>query len=131
MQQLIKKVQATENNLITSKSTNKIPFMTNGLSADAGDKLAQIALENLSYMKDAFYYQIATQDDDIHVVWYVVSGSGSRIEEAEISFIKWIIELDQYLSIATNPFKFLSKEVIESSDSVLNFIDNYEEMLTE
>ncbi|CRH17326.1 MULTISPECIES: YcjF family protein [Carnobacterium] len=32
------------------------------------------------------------QDDDIHVVWYVVSGSGSRIEEAEISFIKWIIE---------------------------------------
>lgn len=32
------------------------------------------------------------QDDDIHVVWYVISGSGSRIEEAEISFIKWIIE---------------------------------------
>ena len=32
------------------------------------------------------------QDDDIHVVWYVVSGSGSRIEEAEISFIKWILE---------------------------------------
>lgn len=33
-----------------------------------------------------------TQEDDIHVVWYVVSGAGSRIEETEISFIKWIVE---------------------------------------
>jgi len=33
-----------------------------------------------------------SQEDDIHVVWYVISGSGSRIEEAEISFIKWIVE---------------------------------------
>ncbi|MGX4686094.1 GTPase [Vagococcus sp. JNUCC 83] len=33
-----------------------------------------------------------TMDDDIHVVWYVISGSGSRIEEAEISFIKWLVE---------------------------------------
>lgn len=33
-----------------------------------------------------------TQDDDIHVVWYVISGSGSRIESAEIAFIKWMVE---------------------------------------
>jgi len=33
-----------------------------------------------------------TMDDDIHVVWYVISGSGSRIEEAEITFIKWLVE---------------------------------------
>lgn len=33
-----------------------------------------------------------TPDDDIHVVWYVISGSGSRIEDAEISFINWIVE---------------------------------------
>lgn len=31
-------------------------------------------------------------DDDIHVVWYVISGSGSRIENAEISFINWMVE---------------------------------------
>lgn len=33
-----------------------------------------------------------TQDDDIHVVWYVISGSGSRIEDAEISFVNWLVE---------------------------------------
>lgn len=33
-----------------------------------------------------------TIEDDIHVVWYAISGSGSRIENAEISFIKWIVE---------------------------------------
>lgn len=33
-----------------------------------------------------------TQDDDIHVVWYVISGSGSRIESAEIAFINWMVE---------------------------------------
>lgn len=31
-------------------------------------------------------------EDDIHIVWYTISGSGSRIEEAEINFIKWIVE---------------------------------------
>lgn len=33
-----------------------------------------------------------TPEDDIHVAWYVISGSGSRIEEAEISFIKWMTD---------------------------------------
>ena len=33
-----------------------------------------------------------TTDDDVHVVWYVISGSGARIEEAEISFIKWLVD---------------------------------------
>lgn len=33
-----------------------------------------------------------TPEDDIHVAWYTVSGSGSRIEEAEIAFIKWMIQ---------------------------------------
>lgn len=33
-----------------------------------------------------------TQDDDIHVAWYVISGSGSRIEGAEIDFIKWMVK---------------------------------------
>ncbi|GGD05558.1 hypothetical protein [Enterococcus wangshanyuanii] len=33
-----------------------------------------------------------TPEDDIHVAWYVISGSGSRIEEAEIAFIKWLQE---------------------------------------
>lgn len=32
-----------------------------------------------------------TPDDDIHVAWYVISGSSSRIEEAEIAFIKWLV----------------------------------------
>lgn len=128
---LLNQLLETKNNLITSKSTNKIPFMTNGLSADAGDKLAQIALENLSYMKDAFYYQIATQYElgEYEMLNYTI-GNFKAIILQKFSGND-ALELDQYLSIATNPFKFLSKEVIESSDSILDFIDNYEEMLAE
>ncbi len=30
-------------------------------------------------------------DDDIHAIWYLISGTSSRIEEAEIDFIKWLV----------------------------------------
>lgn len=30
-----------------------------------------------------------TQEDDIHVIWYLISGSSARIEDAEIEFINW------------------------------------------
>lgn len=33
-----------------------------------------------------------TSDDDIHVIWYLISGTSSRIEEAEIDFINWLVE---------------------------------------
>lgn len=31
-----------------------------------------------------------TEEDDIHVVWYLISGTSSRIEQPEIDFIKWL-----------------------------------------
>lgn len=30
--------------------------------------------------------------DDIHVIWYLISGTSSRIENTEIEFINWMIE---------------------------------------
>lgn len=33
-----------------------------------------------------------TPDDDIHVIWYLISGTSARIEEAEIDFINWLVD---------------------------------------
>lgn len=33
-----------------------------------------------------------TTDDDVHAVWYLISGTGSRIEDSEIEFINWMVE---------------------------------------
>lgn len=38
------------------------------------------------------FQKTETTDDDIHVIWYLISGVGSRIEDAEIEFINWMIE---------------------------------------
>ncbi|KRN56755.1 hypothetical protein, partial [Carnobacterium divergens] len=128
---LLNQLLETKKHLITSKSKNKIPFITTGLSADAGDKLAQTALENLSYMKDAFYYQIATQYElgEYEMLNYTIDNFKAIILQNFSG--NDALELDQYLSIATNPFKFLSNEVIESSESILKFIDKHEELLAE
>lgn len=32
-----------------------------------------------------------TVDDDIHVVWYLISGTSSRFEKAELAFINWLV----------------------------------------
>lgn len=33
-----------------------------------------------------------TEEDDVHVVWYLISGTSARIETSEIEFINWMIK---------------------------------------
>ena len=37
--------------------------------------------------------------------------------------------LDEHLSVSTNPFKFLSNNVVEASNSIIEFLNNNEEIL--
>lgn len=114
--------------LESQKLNNKIPIFSSNISAAEGDKLAQITLENLSYMKDAFSIQITSLFE---------LGEFDVLNYAVCEFKEMIIEnfsgtnalfLDEHLSIPTNPFKFLSNNVIEASDSIIKFLDENEEL---
>ncbi|WHZ31465.1 hypothetical protein QNK01_08250 [Desemzia incerta] len=114
--------------LESQKLNNKIPIFSSNISAAEGDKLAQITLENLSYMKDAFSIQITSLFE---------LGEFDVLNYAVCEFKEMIIEnfsgtnalfLDEHLSIPTNPFKFLSNNVIEASDSIIKFLDENEEV---
>ena len=50
----------TKVQLAHPKSNGKIPLFSSSLTAADGDRIAMTALDNLSYMKDAFGFQIAT-----------------------------------------------------------------------
>ena len=69
-----------------------------------------------------------TLEDDIHVAWYVISGSGSRIEEAEISFINWMVQqkipvvvvlTKCYNLVEANMLKNKIEELISSSKNIV------------
>ena len=52
-----------------------------------------------------------TTEDDVHVVWYLISGTGSRIEDSEIEFINWMVE--QKLPVIVVLTKCYDKEEAE------------------
>ena len=115
--------------LEAQKSNSKIPIFSGNISAAEGDKLANIALENLSYMKDAFSLQITSLFE---------LGEFDVLNYAVYEFKEMIIKnfsgadalfLDEHLSVPTNPFKFLSNNVVAASDSIIEFLDDKEEFL--
>ena len=87
------------------------------------------ALDNLSYMKDAFGFQIATLFElgEFDALNYTI------YEFKEVILLDFSGEdalfLDEHLSVSTNPFKFLSNNVVEASNSIIEFLNNNEEIL--
>ncbi|MCA5012071.1 MULTISPECIES: GTPase [unclassified Enterococcus] len=67
-----------------------------------------------------------TTEDDIHVVWYVISGSGSRIEDAEIAFIKWIVEQKlPVIIVLTKSFDVTEANLLKDEiEKLMNFQQN-------
>ena len=101
-----------------------------GKKADVEAHLAQAALDNLDYMKDAFSFQIASLAElgEYDALNYAVSDFRELIlsdfsgEDA--------LFLDGHLPpTSTNPFTYLSKNVLESSTEIIDFLDNNEEFL--
>lgn len=114
------------------KSPNKkynIPLINDGLSASESAKLAQVALDNLSYMKDAFGIQISTLAElkEYDVLDYTVAEFQTVVlenfSEEEALF------LDGNLPISTNPFKYLSENVLESTETIIDFIQENDDLL--
>ena len=126
---LLNQLLESKNQLESQKSNSKIPMFSSNISAAEGDKLANIALENLSYMKDAFSLQITSLFE---------LGEFDVLNYAVYEFKEMIIKnfsgtdalfLDEHLSVPTNPFKFLSNNVVAASDSIIEFLDAKEEFL--
>lgn len=119
----------TKVQLANPKSTGMIPIFSNNISAADGDRLAMAALENLTYMKDAFSYQIAAlfeldEFDTLNHTIYKFKESILQDFSGEDALL-----LDEHLSVSTNPFKFLSNNIVEVSNSMIDFLDENEEFL--
>ena len=119
----------TKVQLANPKLNGKFSLFGNNISAADGDMLAMATLENLTYMKDAFSYQIAalfelgefdTLNHTIHKFKEIILQEFSG-EDA--------LFLDEHLSISTNPFKFLSNNIVEASNSMIDFLNENEEFL--
>lgn len=69
-----------------------------------------------------------TKEDDIHVVWYLISGTSARIEKPEIDFINWMIK--QKLPVIVGLTKsydkkeaqLLKKEIKKLSPDISNIV---------
>lgn len=119
----------TKVQLANPKSTGMIPIFSNNISAADGDRLAMAALENLTYMKDAFSYQIAVlfeldEFDTLNHTIYKFKESILQDFSGEDALL-----LDEHLSVSTNPFKFLSNNIVEASNSMIDFLNENEEFL--
>ena len=119
----------TKVQLANPKSTGMIPIFSNNISAADGDRLAMAALENLTYMKDAFSYQIADlfelgEFDTLNHTIYKFKESILQDFSGEDALL-----LDEHLSVSTNPFKFLSNNIVEASNSMIDFLNENEEFL--
>ena len=119
----------TKVQLENPKSTGMIPIFSNNISAADGDRLAMAALENLTYMKDAFSYQIAAlfelgEFDTLNHTIYKFKESILQDFSGEDALL-----LDEHLSVSTNPFKFLSNNIVEASNSMIDFLNENEEFL--
>ena len=119
----------TKVQLANPKSTGMIPIFSNNISAADGDRLAMAALENLTYMKDAFSYQIAAlfelgEFDTLNHTIYKFKESILQDFSGEDALL-----LDEHLSVPTNPFKFLSNNIVEASNSMIVFLNENEEFL--
>ncbi|MTD04692.1 hypothetical protein [Enterococcus faecium] len=98
--------------------------------AEQAASLAQDALDNLYYMKDAFNFQIMSLIElgEYEALSYTVSDFKDLIlrdfSDEDALF------LDGHLPpTSTNPFKYLSEEVIESSTGIIEFLNCNEDLL--
>lgn len=116
---------------LSQESGNKFTELISiNKKSDEQAELAQSALENLDYMKDAFSVQIATLADlgEYEALHHVVS----EFKDLVIKDFSGddALFLDGHLPPpASNPFKYLSEKVIESSNQLIEFIDNNENFL--
>lgn len=122
--------QATtaKNLLLHQLLENKLELKNTKLKHKEADRIATITLENLSYMKDAFYIQISSLFElgEFDALSYTLS-------EFKVLILKNFsgddaLYLDGNLSKADNPFKFLSNNIVNSSAKAIAFIEENEEL---
>ena len=98
--------------------------------ADEQAKLAEIALDNLDYLKDAFSFQIAALAElrEYDALNYALQDFKEVILE-DFSGDESLF-LDGYLPPTyKNPFSYLSENVIDATTSIIEFIDDNEDLL--
>lgn len=124
--------QLYESKLKLEKSQEKTNIMNSMFNSKLHEDsdTAQVALENLNYLKESFSFQIASLVElkEYNALNYVVSDF--------VEIIKKDFSGDNALFLdgnlppeAGNPFKYLSENVIESASEILKFIESNDELL--
>ncbi|EOB3361183.1 MULTISPECIES: hypothetical protein [Enterococcus] len=128
---LLNQLYETKEQLRISRDDgNLIQTVFGGKKADAEASLAQAALDNIDYMKDAFSFQIASLAElgEYDALNYEVSDFQDLISK-DFSGDD-ALYLDGHLPpTSTNPFKYLSESVLESSTEIIDFLDHNEDLL--
>lgn len=66
--------------------------------------------------------------DHIHLVWYLISGTSARIEDAEIDFIKWLIKKDLPVMILLTK-SYDKTEAQKLKEAILEVVPEVKEVL--
>lgn len=127
---LLNQLYETKMNLkISQQNESIIPNLFKS-KAEEEANLAETALDNLDYLKDAFRFQIATLFElkEYDALNYAVQDFREMIIE-DFSGEESLF-LDGHLPPnSKNPFTYLSKDIVDTTSAVIEFIDNNEDLL--
>ncbi|PCS05228.1 hypothetical protein RU86_GL001203 [Lactococcus piscium] len=127
---LLNQLYETKMNLRNSNNNENVLSNLFKSKADEQAKLAETALDNLEYLKDAFSFQIATLAElrEYDALNYALQKFNEVVSE-DFSGDDALF-LDGHLPPKyKNPFKYLSGNVIDATTSIIEFIDDNEDLL--
>lgn len=127
---LLNQLYETKMNLRLSQQNESIISNLFKSKAEEEAKLAETALDNLDYLKDAFSFQIATLYElkEYEALNYAVQDFREMIME-DFSGEESLF-LDGHLPpTSKNPFTYLSKDIVDTTSAVIEFIENNEDLL--
>lgn len=128
---LLNQLYETKNKLGNAKASpiKDLIGIGNNLKTKKSDDLSKTALEDLKFLKDAvsFQFTILAELGEIEALRYEIEDF-NEIIELDFSGDN-ALSLDEYLEDSSNPFKYLSEDVVKAAEELIDFIDENEELL--
>lgn len=128
---LLNQLYETKNKLGNAKASpiKDLIGIGNNLKTKKSDDLSKTALEDLKFLKDAvsFQFAILAELGEIEALRYEIEDF-NEIIELDFSGDN-ALSLDEYLEDSSNPFKYLSEDVVKAAEELIDFIDENEELL--
>ena len=111
------------------KNKNQFQKVVSRSNTKEDNELAEMTLMNLQYLKDAFSFQIGslTELQEYEALNYCLLDFENIILD-DFSGNSALL-LDEFTSSSKNPFKYFSSEILESTESLTEFIANNDDFL--